>query len=274
MGWVQSFYIQFGATISTFLSPIPKCKKTILQFSLHCLRERNSIFGLSSQPKLMTMKKKTIQQLFYHVVCFFVLLPSLACCKNHENAANDLLKIINANRTSLKLPELSISPGLGCIALQYAEACSRNCKANGTLIGCEHREDDFTEIFAPNCGVELPTLGTISGHILGCLRRGNRLRPEDVFGDAVFGDRAAMRNGSFVQAGAGVSGGGGPWCVVFSETPRNGSFVLGGFGKGVVQKSGCYSRVDALCSGGVDGEGRRPYCYGIWMVLVLVFMLF
>ncbi|KAJ0051495.1 hypothetical protein Pint_00040 [Pistacia integerrima] len=86
---------------------------------------------------------------------------------NPRNPANELVDIINNNRTSQKLPKLNDSPGLGCMALQYVELCKGNC-SNGNAVNCQPPEDDFTEVFAPNCGVELATLGTITGHIVGC----------------------------------------------------------------------------------------------------------
>ncbi|KAJ0111504.1 hypothetical protein Patl1_00044 [Pistacia atlantica] len=53
------------------------------------------------------------------------------------------------------------------MALQYVELCKGNC-SNGNAVNCQPPEDDFTEVFAPNCGVELATVGTITGHIVGC----------------------------------------------------------------------------------------------------------
>ncbi|KAG8655602.1 hypothetical protein MANES_04G056888v8 [Manihot esculenta] len=53
------------------------------------------------------------------------------------------------------------------MALQYFELCKDKCTGN-RAINCKPPEDDFTEVFAPNCGGELPTFETITGHIVGC----------------------------------------------------------------------------------------------------------
>ncbi|KAJ0780883.1 hypothetical protein HanPI659440_Chr06g0242851 [Helianthus annuus] len=68
-------------------------------------------------------------------------------CK-FRNQANDLVDIINKNRTAKKkkLPQLN-SPGLGCMALQYIKECRANCSENHT-VNCKPPENDFTEILA------------------------------------------------------------------------------------------------------------------------------
>ncbi|KAK1326760.1 hypothetical protein QJS10_CPA01g02860 [Acorus calamus] len=53
------------------------------------------------------------------------------------------------------------------MALQYIQQCTGNCSVNGT-VNCHPPEDDMTEIFAPNCGVELPTIDIIYGPLIGC----------------------------------------------------------------------------------------------------------
>ncbi|PIN12964.1 hypothetical protein CDL12_08594 [Handroanthus impetiginosus] len=217
----------------------------------------------------MVMNSKKFWYLFF---CNILLLAPFVCCKNHGNAANDLLDIINKNRTSQKLPELSPAPGLGCIALQYAEQCMTNCTSNNT-IHCEPPEDDFTEVFAPNCGVELPTFGTISGYILGCQQK--YLQPPEAFSNVlVQGQKALplMRNRTYTEAGVGIIGRHkhkGPyiWCVLFSNSQRNTTFVLEDLGKGIEQKRGCYSGTSLPCSGGYKNSAVVKY---IWMVLLLV----
>ncbi|KAK4476462.1 hypothetical protein RD792_015616 [Penstemon davidsonii] len=171
----------------------------------------------------------------YWIVLFtsgIILLAAFVCSKNHGNVANDLLDIINKNRTSQNLPKLSDSPGLGCIALQYAEQCKvENCSKNNT-IHCQPHEDDFTQVFAPNCGVELPTFGTISGHILGCQQK--YLEPQEAFSNLLVKDQKAfsmLGNKTFTEVGVGVIGGHkhkGPyiWCVLLSNSETNTTFVL------------------------------------------------
>ncbi|KAF9611209.1 hypothetical protein IFM89_027759 [Coptis chinensis] len=105
------------------------------------------------------------------------------------NPANELVSIINENRSAQKLPKLGDNPGLGCIALQYIEECNGSCSSNNTL-NCQHPEDDFTEIFAPNCGIELPTYGTLSGRIVGC--QSKYLKPSEAFSHILFQDKKAL----------------------------------------------------------------------------------
>ncbi|KAK6162732.1 hypothetical protein DH2020_002573 [Rehmannia glutinosa] len=188
-------------------------------------------------------------------LCSILLLAPFVCSKNHGNAANDLLDILNKNRTAHKLANLSDNPGLGCIALQYAEQCKANCSRNNT-INCRPKEDDFTEIFAPNCGVELPTFGTISGYILGCQQK--YLQPQEAFSQVLVQDQktlSLLTNGTFTEVGVGIIGRRkhkGPyiWCVLFSNSKTKTTFVLEDLGKGIEQKSGCYSGATLACSGG------------------------
>ncbi|XP_075113513.1 uncharacterized protein LOC107797591 [Nicotiana tabacum] len=176
------------------------------------------------------------------------------------NSANDLVDIINKNRTTQKLPQLSNSPGLGCIALQYAEECMGNCTSNSS-VNCQPPEDDFTEVFAPNCGVELPTFGTISGYILGCQQK--YLEPSEAFSNALVHDKrtlSLLRNKTHTEVGVGIIKAhkhNGPylWCVLFSSSQRNTTFVLDDLGEGIKQKKGCYSGNSFPCSRAHRDEG-------------------
>lgn len=189
------------------------------------------------------------------------------------NAANDLLEIINNNRTAHKLPKLSDSPGLGCIALQYAQECKGNCSSNNT-IQCEPPEDDFTEVFAPNCGVELPTFGTISGFILGCHHK--YLQPQEAFSDVLVHDQktsSLLRNRTITEVGVGIIGmhkHKGPyiWCVLFSNSQTNSTFVLEDLGKGIEQKRGCYSGTSLSCS---EAHKNSGLFMNAWILLMLIF---
>lgn len=169
------------------------------------------------------------------------------------NPANDLVDIINNNRTSHKLSKLNDSPGLGCMALQYAEFCKGNCSKNGTIY-CTPSEDDFTEVFAPNCGVELPTIGTITGQIVGC--HSKYLEPSLAFQHVLVGDNKALsilRNRSHNEVGVGMVGvHKGPffWSLLFSSEKTNSTFVLENRGTGIQQKKGCYSGSSIPCSAG------------------------
>ncbi|KAF7825951.1 ferredoxin-like protein [Senna tora] len=171
------------------------------------------------------------------------------------NPANDLVSIINKNRTDQKLQQLHDSPGLGCMALQYVETCKGNCTKNNT-VNCKPSEDDFTEVFAPNCGVELPTFGTITGHIVGC--QGKYIEPSLAFSNVIAKDKKSLsvvRNKSHTEVGVGMVGvhkGKGPffWCVLFSNGLTNSSFVLENRGLGIKQKQGCFSGSNNTCSQG------------------------
>ncbi|XP_059633790.1 uncharacterized protein LOC132276399 [Cornus florida] len=182
-----------------------------------------------------------------------LLLAAVVSSKNHENPANDLVDLINKNRTAQRLLPLNNSPGLGCMALQYAEECKGNCTANNT-INYRPPEDDFTEVFAPNCGVELPTFGIISGHIVGCQHK--YLEPSEAFSHVLVRDKKTLslvRNKTHTEVGVGYvrnHKGAYFWCVLFSSSQTNTTFVLEDLGKGIKQKKGCYSGSSIPCSSG------------------------
>ncbi|KAJ9188574.1 hypothetical protein P3X46_003919 [Hevea brasiliensis] len=190
---------------------------------------------------------------FEWMVLCHLLLAAFVSSKDHGNPANDLVGIINENRTAHKLPQLNDSPGLGCMALQYVELCKGNCTGN-RAVNCKPPEDDFTEVFAPNCGVELPTFGTITGHIVGCEFK--YLQPSEAFSHVIVKDNrtlSILRNKSHTEVGVGLVGlHKGPffWCILFSNGQTNSTFVLEDQGKGIKQKKGCYSGSFFPCSGG------------------------
>lgn len=203
-----------------------------------------------------------------------ISVSSYGCFHCAGNSANDLVGIINKNRTAQKLPELGSSPGLGCIALQYAKECLENCSASNTVT-CRPSEDDFTEIFAPNCGVELPTFGTISGRIVGCQK--DYLDPSEAFSHVLVHDRGTLsllRNRTHTEVGVGIIKAHkhkGPyfWCVLFSSGKRNSTFVLDDLGEGIEQKTGCYSGTNTPCS----SAHKHGMHNTIWFTLLLHFTL-
>uniref|UniRef100_A0A1D1XRK6 Uncharacterized protein n=1 Tax=Anthurium amnicola TaxID=1678845 RepID=A0A1D1XRK6_9ARAE len=183
----------------------------------------------------------------------YLLVPVLAVsAKNHGNAANELLDIVNRNRTAHKLPKLSNNAGLGCIALQYITGCMGNCSTNNTA-SCEPPEDDITEVFAPNCGVELPTVSIISGRLIGCQWR--YLEPAEAFSDVLAPSKKSLsilRDKEHTEIGVGMLGQRhGPffWCILFSSGQTNFSFTIDS-ATGVEQTKGCFSGPDIACSGG------------------------
>lgn len=192
------------------------------------------------------------------------------------NSANDLVDIINKNRTGQKLPQLSNSPGLGCIALQYAEECMGNCSSNNT-VNCHPSDDDFTEIFAPNCGVELPTFGTIAGYILSCQPK--YLEPLEAFSNVLVHDKrtlSLLKNKTHTEVGIGIIKAHkhkGPyvWCVLFSSSQRNTTFLLDDLGEGIKQKRGCYSGTSFPCSRAHRDKGLLSNKIGILVLFCVIF---
>ncbi|XP_031277591.1 uncharacterized protein LOC116136012 [Pistacia vera] len=209
--------------------------------------------------------------------CEFILLCHLVLSlvvfsKKHGNPANELVDIINNNRTSQKLPKLKDSPGLGCMALQYVELCKGNC-SNGNAVNCQPPEDDFTEVFAPNCGVELATVGTITGHIVGC--QSKHVEPSLAFSNVLVKEKKTLslvRNKSHTEVGVGLVGYHKRfyWCVLFSDGVTNSTFVLEDQGQGIKQKKGCFSGSTYPCS----GAGAEKTLFFNNYIMTMVFLCF
>ncbi|CAH1448155.1 unnamed protein product [Lactuca virosa] len=208
----------------------------------------------------------------------FLLLVAVVSSKNHGNQANDLVDLINKNRTSKRLPQLNNSPGLGCMAMQYIKECRFNCSQVNT-VNCKPSEDDFTEIFAPNCGVELPTFGTISGLIVGCHQK--HLDPPEAFQNVLVHDNGTLsilRNRTHREVGVGIIRAKrhkGPylWCALFGSNERNSTFVLEDLGKGIEQKEGCYSGSGSSCSSGGRNGSFVFRMNGVWLLIFCIFVL-
>ncbi|GAA0156305.1 hypothetical protein Leryth_007175 [Lithospermum erythrorhizon] len=213
---------------------------------------------------------------FHWVFLCSLLLASSVSSKHNGNTANDLVEIINKNRTASKIPQLYNSPGLGCIALQYARVCTGNCSSNST-IKCQPSEDDFTEVFAPNCGVELPTFGTISGYLLGCHQ--GYLEPSEAFVNVLVRDKktlSSLRNRTHTEVGVGIIKAHkhkGPyiWCVLFSNSQTNTSFVLDDLGQGIKQTKGCYSGTNSTCN---EGQKNTRKLYDVILTVLLYLIVF
>ncbi|KAK0583420.1 hypothetical protein LWI29_036787 [Acer saccharum] len=212
------------------------------------------------------------------IVLCLLLLPVAVYSKNHGNPANDLVDIINSNRTSIKLPKLNDSPGLGCMALQYVKLCKDNC-TNNNAVNCKPPEDDFIEIFALNCGVELPTFGTITGHIVGC--QSKYLEPPQAFSHVLVKDKktlSLMRNKSHTEVGVGLVKGAHKgyffWCVLLSSDKINSTFVLEDHGKGIKQNEGCFSGSSYQCSGGEKTTKTALSINNIIMILGSLYVCF
>lgn len=162
------------------------------------------------------------------------------------------------------------------MALQYVELCKGNCTDNNA-VNCKPPEDDFTEVFAPNCGVELPTFGTITGHIVGCQRE--YLEPSLAFSEVLIKDKnsvSLLKNKSHTEVGVGLVGlHKGPffWCVLFSNGQKNSTFVLENRGAGIQQKKGCYSGSSTPCSGGQRSSVALFNIFFMCCVSILLFTL-
>ncbi|GAB2290201.1 hypothetical protein Dimus_024483 [Dionaea muscipula] len=208
---------------------------------------------------------------------FGLLLSATASSKKHGNPANDIVNIINRNRTAIYLPPLNNVPGLGCMALQYAEQCRGNCTRDNT-VNCRLQEDDFTEILAPNCGVELPTFSTISGQIIGCQTK--YLEPPEAFSHILIRDKkflSLLENKSHSEVGVGLvrsSKGHFFWCILFSTGQRNNSFVLEDHGLGIRQNKGCYSGTNSSCDGALKMScGAAVWSCSCFNVLASIILL-
>ncbi|KAL4562915.1 hypothetical protein LXL04_026946 [Taraxacum kok-saghyz] len=206
-----------------------------------------------------------------------LLLVASVSSKNRENQANDLVDLINKNRTSKKLPALKTNPGLGCMAMQYIKECRFNCTQTNQ-VNCKPPENDFTEIFGPNCGVELPTFGTISGLVVGCYQK--HLEPPEAFRKVLVHDNGTLlvlRNRTHREVGVGIIRAKrrkGPyfWCALFGSDERNSSFVLEDLGKGIEQKEGCYSGSGSFCSSGGQNGNFSFLVNGVWMLIFCFFV--
>lgn len=207
------------------------------------------------------------------------MLGAASPAKIHGNPANDLVALVNANRTASKLPRLRNSAGLGCMALQYISECMGSGDACGgdNTVACEPPEADITEVYAANCGVELPTVDVISGRLIGCHRE--RSDPEDAL-QAVLASSAisssssnkttkttaaalaVIRGKEHTQVGAGFDRAHrhGPffWCLLFSSGSANSTFLLEAAGKGIEQTHGCFSAPDSLSCSAATAAPPNP----------------
>ncbi|XP_068643057.1 uncharacterized protein [Aristolochia californica] len=188
---------------------------------------------------------------FIHFINSFSLMVIAASSSIHGNPANELVDTINLNRTTHKLKELQNNPGLGCMALQYIDTCQGNCSTTNTVT-CHSPEEDITEVFAPNCGVELPTVDIISGRFIGC--QSKYLTPDQVFSNILFRDNKSVSlvlSKQHTEVGVAFKRVHRDlffWSVLFSSGQANSTFVLEG-GMGIKQKGGCFSGTGTLCSG-------------------------
>ncbi|XP_062098609.1 uncharacterized protein LOC133804473 [Humulus lupulus] len=197
---------------------------------------------------------------FLLVPLFFLLATADTQMKVTDNPADELVAVINTNRTANKSPSLYSNQGLGCIALQYIKAYQGDCKAVGGPNAKKPFDTKFAETFAPNCGVQVSTLSPITGRLLGC--QSAYVEPPKAFSEILMENQKSLdilysKNHTEVGAAVAGSDGGGPyfWCVLFSSGKKNSSFALDG-GVAKVTKPGCFSGANDACSGANDRAGN------------------
>ncbi|KAB1219842.1 hypothetical protein CJ030_MR3G009484 [Morella rubra] len=180
------------------------------------------------------------------------------------NPADELVVILNNNRTAQNLKSLYDNPGLACIALQYIKAYEGNCGEVGGPNAKKPAESEFAEAFAPSCGVVVSTLAPITGRLLGC--QSSYVGASRVFSDILMKNNKSLeilynKNSTEVGAAVSSSDGGSPyfWCVLFSSGNTSSSFALDR-GVAKVSRPGCFSGANDDCSGAYDWSQTR----GIW----------
>ncbi|KAL7159121.1 hypothetical protein ABFS83_01G007400 [Erythranthe nasuta] len=191
------------------------------------------------------------------VLCILFISASSSALQNKvtNNPADELVSSINTNRTASKSSSLYSNPGLACLALQYIKAYKGDCSSVGGTNAKRPADSEFTESFAPNCGVEVSTLSLITGRLLAC--QSKYVEPNVAFSDILMKNARSVeivQSKNHSEVGAAVSGsdGGGPyfWCVLFSNGKSNNSFVLEG-NVTKISRPGCFSGANDECSSAV-----------------------
>ncbi|XP_010261903.1 PREDICTED: uncharacterized protein LOC104600570 isoform X2 [Nelumbo nucifera] len=193
------------------------------------------------------------------VTWFLVVALLFVSASADDNPADELVSILNSNRTAHKSTALFDNPGLGCIALQYIKAYQGRCDDVGGSDAKKPADAEFAETFAPNCGVQASTLGPITGRLLGC--QSKYVGASEAFSGLLIHNSKSLEilySSNHTEVGAAVSGtdGGAPyfWCVLFSNGKRNSSFVLDG-GVAKTQRPGCFSGTNDDCSSAYMSQG-------------------
>ncbi|KAF4352560.1 hypothetical protein F8388_014499 [Cannabis sativa] len=222
--------------------------------------------------------------LFYYLFFFFFATTTAADTiintqmKVTDNPADELVEVINTNRTAHKSSSLYSNQGLACIALQYIKAYQGDCKAVGGPKAKKPFDSEFAETFAPACGVQVSTLSPITGRLLGC--QSKYAKPPKAFSEILMENQKSLDilySKNHTEVGAAVSGsdGGGPyfWCVLFSSGKKNSSFVLDG-GVAKVTKPGCFSGANDVCNGADDRFSSNRLLTFVATILVAVGCVF
>ncbi|MQM21675.1 hypothetical protein Taro_054719 [Colocasia esculenta] len=197
-----------------------------------------------------------------------LLLVSASAVDSKNNPADELVAVLNSNRTAHKSSALFDNPGLGCLALEYIKAYQGQC---GEVESKKPPESLFADTFAPTCGVQAPTLSQITGRLLGC--QGKYMPSSQAFSDMLIHDSKSLEilyDKNHTQVGAAVSGtdGGAPyfWCILFSNGKPNSTFLFeGGVAKTV--RPGCFSGNDDDCS------SAYRFQHGLWGLVAGILMI-
>ncbi|KAL6859117.1 hypothetical protein ACP4OV_018119 [Aristida adscensionis] len=190
-----------------------------------------------------------------------------------DNPADQLVALVNSNRTASKASTLSDNQGLGCIALQYIKAYEGQCDQVGQ--NKKPVDSSFTDTFAPNCGVQATTLSKITGRLLAC--QSKYASPDEAFNFLVDDAKSlqVLHSKNHTEVGAAVTGTdkGGPyfWCVLFSDGKPATSFKV----DGEVPKTahpGCFSGNNDDCMGATANNGAVSASLGkLRLVAALLF---
>ncbi|XP_009790840.1 uncharacterized protein [Nicotiana sylvestris] len=192
---------------------------------------------------------------WFLLLCIFFISASASNVQTKvtDNPADELVAVLNSNRTGNKLSSLYSNPGLACLALQYIKAYQGECSAVGGPDAKKPAESEFAETFAPNCDVKASSLAQITGRFLAC--QSKYAEPSEAFNDILIRNSKSLdilNSKNHTEVGTAVSGsdGGGPyfWCVLFSNGKPKSSFVTEG-GEPKVTRPGCFSGANDQCNG-------------------------
>ncbi|KAJ0089892.1 hypothetical protein Patl1_13770 [Pistacia atlantica] len=166
----------------------------------------------------------------------------MTTAKVTDNPADELVAVLNKNRTAHKESSLYDNPGLACIALQYIKAYEGDCSAVGGTDAKKPPDSSFADTFAPQLVVKSLDILYSKNH---------------------------------TEVGAAVTGtdGGAPyfWCVLFSNGKHNASFL---FEDGVakISRPGCFSGANDECSGVDDlHQPHRLWPYAITALIAVAY---
>uniref|UniRef100_M8AZ81 Ferredoxin-like protein n=1 Tax=Aegilops tauschii TaxID=37682 RepID=M8AZ81_AEGTA len=193
------------------------------------------------------------QPLLASALLALLLAAVSAADTKKDNPADELVSLINSNRTASKASNLVDNQGLGCIALQYIKAYEGQCDQVGG--NKKPVDSSFIDTFAPNCGVQAASLAKITGRLLAC--QPSYPPPAQAFDMLIANERSlqVLHSKNHTEVGAAVTGtsGGGPyfWCVLFSNGKPNSSFTVEG-GVPKTAHPGCFSGNNDECSGAIS----------------------